>query len=98
MATEKAYYVYMLCNWNNTVLYIGVTGNLPKRLVEHRNKIHDGFSQKYNLSKLVYFEQSSDVIAAIGREKQLKKWRREKKNKLVETINPTWCDLSLDWE
>jgi putative endonuclease len=88
----------MLCNWNNTVLYIGVTGNLPKRLVEHRNKIHDGFSQKYNLSKLVYFEQSSDVIAAIGREKQLKKWRREKKNKLVETINPTWCDLSLDWE
>jgi putative endonuclease len=66
MATEKAYYVYMLCNWNNTELYIGVTGNLPKRLVQHRNKTHDGFSQKYNLSKLVYFEQSSDVIGSDG--------------------------------
>ncbi len=92
------YFVYMLTNWNGNVLYIGVTNNLQRRLYEHRNGMADGFTNKYNVHKLVYFETTSDVHAAIAREKQLKKWTRIKKNKLVETINPQWKDLSADWE
>ncbi len=92
------YFVYMLTNWNDNVLYIGVTNNLQRRLYEHRNGMADGFTKKYNVHKLVYFETTPDVKAAITREKQLKKWTRIKKNKLVETINPQWKDLSADWE
>ena len=92
------YFVYILANWDDSVLYIGVTGNLPRRLYEHRNGLVEGFTKKYNAHKLVYYENTSDVYSAISREKQLKKWRREKKNQLIETINPQWCDLSLDWE
>ena len=91
------YYVYILSNWNDSVVYIGVTSNLPKRLYEHRNGLADGFTKKYNVHKLVYFEQTSDVHSAISREKQLKKWSRTKKNLLIEHQNPTWHDLSLDW-
>jgi len=77
------YFVYILTNWDNSVMYIGVTGNLEKRLYEHRNNLVDGFTKKYNVHKLVYFESTSDVRSAIAREKQLKGWRREKKNALV---------------
>ena len=91
------YFVYILSNWNDSVVYIGVTSNLPKRLYEHRNGLADGFTKKYNVHKLVYFEQTSDVYSALSREKQLKNWGRSKKNFLIEQQNPTWRDLSLDW-
>ena len=91
------YFVYILSNWNDSVVYIGVTSNLPKRLYEHRSGLADGFTKKYNVHKLVYFEQTSDVYSALSREKQLKKWSRPKKNLLIEHQNPTWRDLSLDW-
>jgi len=91
------YFVYILTNWDNSVMYIGVTGNLEKRLYEHRNNLVDGFTKKYNVHKLVYFESTSDVRSAIAREKQLKGWRREKKNALVALENPTWEDLSKNW-
>ncbi len=94
---DKAYYVYLLTNWNNRVIYVGVTSNLERRVYEHKNKLHEGFTQKYNVNKLVYYESSCDVTAAIEREKQIKKWRREKKNRLVMQMNPNWEDLSLDW-
>ena len=73
------YFVYILSNWNDSVVYIGVTGNLPKRLYEHRNGLADGFTKKYNIHKLVDFEQTSDIYSALSREKQLKKWSRSKK-------------------
>ena len=92
------YFVYILSNWDDSVLYIGVTGNLPRRLYEHRNGLADGFTKKYNVHKLVYHENSNDVYSAISREKQLKKWSRKKKIELIERMNPEWADLSKDWE
>ena len=92
------YYVYILSNWCDSVLYIGVTSNLPKRLYEHKNHVVPGFTNKYNVEKLVYFETTSNVRAALEREEQLKKWRREKKNELISGANPTWCDLSQQWD
>jgi putative endonuclease len=90
----EQYFIYILTNWNNKVIYTGVTNNWVRRIYEHRNKLIDGFTKKYNLSKLVYFEQTNDIISAINREKEIKKWRREKKNKLVESMNPFWNDLA----
>jgi len=90
----KNYYVYMLTNWNNAVLYIGVTNNLERRLYEHRNKLIEGFTAKYNLTKLVYYEHCHDINAAIAREKQLKGWVRRKKDELIESMNPNWDELS----
>ena len=92
----KMYYVYMLTNWNNKVLYVGMTNNLKRRMYEHKNKIFDGFTKKYNVHKLVWYEWTEDVIGAISREKEIKKWRREKKNKLIEENNPMYKDLSND--
>ena len=92
------YFVYILSNWNDSVLYIGVTGNLPRRLYEHRNHLVDGFSSKYNTDKLVYFEETNDVYCAISREKQLKGWTRAKKNHLITKMNPEWKDLSANWD
>ena len=92
------FYVYILTNWNDEVMYIGMTNNLERRLYEHKNKLVDGFTKKYNVNKLVYYEHGNDVHAAIVREKEIKKWRREKKNNLVVTMNPTWKDLSPEWE
>ena len=94
MVFTKSYYVYLLTNWNNKVIYVGVTNDLNRRLYEHKNKIIQGFTQKYNLNKLVYFEETNDINAAITREKEIKKWRREKKDKLVNQLNPNWIDLS----
>ena len=91
------YFVYILANRDDSVLYIGVTGNLPRRLYEHRNGLVDGFTRKYNVHKLVYYEQTNDVYSAISREKQLKNWSRVKKNTLIQKANPQWLDLSLDW-
>ena len=91
------YFVYILSNWDDSVLYIGVTGNLPRRLYEHRSGLVDGFTKKYNVHKLVYYEQTNDVYSAISREKQLKNWSRIKKNTLIQKANPKWIDLSLGW-
>ena len=91
------YFVYILANWDDSVLYIGVTGNLERRLYEHKHSLVEGFTKKYNVHKLVYFECTSDVYSAISREKQLKKWSRTKKNQLIERMNPTWTDLSEEW-
>ena len=94
---NKTYYVYLITNWNNKVLYIGVTNNLERRLYEHKNKLIKGFTEKYNINKLVYFEQTNDIESAITREKEIKKWRREKKNSLIESTNKQWEDLSKQW-
>lgn len=91
------FFVYILSNWNDSVLYIGVTSNLPKRLYEHRNHLVLGFTSKYNVHKLVYYENTPDAYSAISREKQLKGWTRAKKNRLIESMNPEWKDLSANW-
>ena len=78
-------------------MYVGVTNNLERRIYEHKQKLVKGFTEKYNVDKLVYFEETNDVNTALAREKEIKKWRREKKNNLVQMINPEWKDLSEDW-
>jgi putative endonuclease len=75
-------------------MYVGVTGDLKRRIGEHRNKLVKGFTEKYNVNKLVYYEQTNDVITALAREKEIKKWRRQKKDNLVVSVNPQWQDLS----
>ena len=97
MPREHHYYVYLLTNKNNKVMYIGVTNNLERRVHEHKTKMVPGFTEKYNVNKLVYFEETHDVLGAIAREKEIKKWRREKKNNLVVAVNPEWKDLSDGW-
>ena len=92
---EKLFYVYILANWNYKVMYVGITSDLTKRLYEHKNKLIDGFTKKYNVFKLVYFETVEDVRSAIAREKEIKGWRRDKKERLVSENNPEWADLSL---
>ena len=88
------YYVYILASATNYTVYIGVTSDLVRRVYEHRNHLDpDSFTTKYDVHKLVYFEQTSDVRAALEREKQLKGWRRSKKNALIEALNPEWKDL-----
>jgi len=82
-----------MTNYSRT-LYIGVTNNLPRRIWEHKNKKIKGFTERYNIDKLVFYEQTNNIASAIEREKQLKKWRREKKIKLIEGFNPLWIDLS----
>ena len=94
MFRDRSYYVYLLTNWNNRVMYVGVTNNLTRRVYEHKHKMTKGFTEKYNLYRLVYFEETGDVESALSREKQIKQWRREKKNKLFSSINPDWNDLS----
>lgn len=90
---EKKGYVYILTNTNNTVLYTGVTSDLVKRVYEHKNKMVQGFTEKYNLHKLVYYEVFDDMMNAITREKQIKGWLRRKKIALIEKTNPNWTDL-----
>jgi len=87
------YYVYIMTNRSRT-LYTGVTNDLQRRVYEHKRKLVDGFTKKYNLSRLVYYETTNDVRSAIAREKQIKGWVRSKKIALVESMNPTWRDLS----
>lgn len=87
------YYVYMLTNKNNKVLYTGITNNLERRIYQHKNKLVKGFTERYNVNKLVYFDYTQDVNAAITKEKQIKGWTRKKKNELIESMNPNWEDL-----
>lgn len=90
---KSSSYIYIITNETNSVLYIGVTTDLPKRIYEHRNKLVDGFSAKYHLYKLIYFEVFDNIESALNREKQLKRWHREWKNNLISTNNPKWNDL-----
>ena len=94
MKGDGQYYVYILTNKYNTVLYVGVTNNLIRRIFEHRNKLVEGFTKKYNLVKLVYYEATDSIESAIKREKQLKNWHRDWKINLITQFNPDWEDLS----
>lgn len=89
------YYVYILTNKNDAVMYIGVTNDLQRRLYEHKNEQIEGFTKRYHVKKLVYFEEYADINDAISREKQLKHWKREKKNMLVKSTNPNMNDLGV---
>ena len=95
---SKQYYVYILTNFLGTTFYIGVTSDLERRLYEHKNELVKGFTSKYNLSKLVYFETTDSVYAAISREKQLKRWHRQWKINLIREMNPEFNDFSQNWE
>lgn len=90
---DKQGYIYIITNRHNSTLYIGVTSNLIKRIWEHKNKVVDGFSKKYNLDKLVYYEDCGNIESAISREKFLKGKKRDFKNSLIESINKDWIDL-----
>jgi putative endonuclease len=93
---SKQYYVYILTNKSGT-LYTGVTNNLVRRVFEHKNQKVDGFTKRYNLKYLVYYEVTDDVYAAIAREKQIKGWLRAKKLELINSMNPAWKDLSEEF-
>ena len=90
---EKLYCVYIMTNKKNTVLYTGITSNLNKRIYEHKENLVEGFTKKYNVHKLVYYEVFNDVEGAISREKQIKAGSRNKKIKLISSLNPEWKDL-----
>jgi putative endonuclease len=90
---QKQYYVYILASKRNGTLYTGMTSNLHKRIWQHKNKFIPGFTEKYKVTNLVYYEIHEDPVGAITREKQIKKWNRAWKMKLIETENPEWCDL-----
>ncbi len=93
---NKMFYVYILASKQNGTLYIGVTSDLRKRVYQHKNKILDGFSNKYEVDKLVYYEIYADSSSAITREKRLKRWRRKWKLRLIEEKNPMWKDLYIE--
>ena len=92
----RQYFVYILTNRTRR-LYVGVTNDLERRMYEHKNKLKPGFTSKYNLSWLAYYEHTDDVMSAMEREKEIKGWRRSKKLALIESLNPEWKDLTLDW-
>lgn len=92
----KSYFLYILGSRTET-LYIGTTNDLETRTLQHKQKIHAGFTEKYSVDRLLYYEETNDVKTALAREKQLKSWRRQKKIDLVEKNNPKWVDLSEDW-
>jgi putative endonuclease len=87
------YYVYIMSCLSNSTIYIGVTNDIKRRCYEHKNKLNEGFTKRYNIIKLVYFEQHTNILEAIKREKQLKKWNRAWKNNLIEKENSNWDDL-----
>ena len=89
----KTYFIYIMTNQNNKVLYVGVTSNLTKRVNEHRNGIFEGFTKKYNCKKLVWYRQTNDINSAIQEEKRIKKWKREFKENVINEMNPRWNDL-----
>jgi putative endonuclease len=94
--SEKSYFVYIMTNTSRT-LYTGVTNDLQRRVYEHKHKLVPGFTSRYNITELVYFEETKDVHAAIEREKEIKGWRRAKKSQLIASANPKWTDLSAKW-
>ena len=93
----KQYFVYIMASASGT-LYTGVTGDLERRVAEHKQKLIPGFTARYNITRLVYYESTPDVRSAIAREKQIKGWLRAKKVALIESVNPQWRDLSEDWD
>jgi putative endonuclease len=98
MLKNRRFFVYIMTNRPRShVLYTGVTGNLPRRVFEHKNKLVPGFTSRYNLTRLVYFEEFVYPDAAINREKEIKAWRRGKKIRLIESTNPHWHDLADAW-
>ena len=92
----REYYFYMMASYRGA-LYAGVTNDLTRRLYEHQQKVVEGFTKKYNVTKLVYYETTDSIEAAIEREKQVKGWLRRKKVALIETVNPYWEDLAKEW-
>ena len=96
MSGYAMYYVYVLVNKTNKVMYVGVTNDLQRRLYEHKNGLVEGFTKRYRIHKLVYYEGYSDVKEAIAREKQIKGFLRARKDALVEETNPTWADLAVE--
>ena len=98
LIARNQYYVYLLTNKHQTVLYAGVTNDLGRRMWEHKNRVVPGFTSRYNIDRLMYFEVFRDVTDAIAREKQIKGWTRAKKIALLESANPTWRDLSGEWD
>ena len=92
----KLYYVYIMTNHSKT-LYVGMTNDLRRRVWQHKQKLIDGFTRRYNITRLIYYEETPNVRAAIAREKQIKGWLRKKKIALVESVNPGWKDLSEEW-
>jgi putative endonuclease len=92
----RQYYVYIMTN-NSETLYVGISNNLERRVYEHKKHLINGFTKKYNITKLVYYEISNDILSAIAREKQIKGWRRSKKIDLIKQVNPEWNDLSEDF-
>ncbi len=95
--SERRFHVYIMSNQWNTVLYVGVSGNLEGRIRQHKSREQEGFTKRYYVDKLVYFEEYDNPTEAILREKQMKKYRREKKRALVNSVNPNWDDLAKDW-
>ena len=93
----KSYYVYILTNMKNGTLYVGITSNIARRIWLHKNKLYEGFTKTYNLTRLAYYTQIYDVREAIKYEKRLKRWRRQWKIELIEKHNPAWRDLSEDF-
>ncbi len=98
MNNSKLWYIYIMSNKHQGVIYVGVTDNLIERVKEHKLKIYpNSFTAKYNCNKLIYFEELGNGLEATNREKQLKKWKRNWKVNLIEDMNPTWMDISLNW-
>jgi putative endonuclease len=94
MRQDRQYFVYIMASQSGT-LYIGVTNDLARRVHEHKHGLHEGFSKKYGCTKLIYFEETTDIMSALEREKALKGWLRKKKEALIRTMNPGWIDLSV---
>ena len=92
----KTFYVYIMASRKNGTLYIGVTNNLAARVWQHKNDVNEGFTSKYQVHRLVWYEETPDISSAITREKQMKKWRRQWKIELIEDKNPNWDDLYED--
>ena len=92
----KKYYIYIMTSMSGT-LYTGITSDFEKRVYQHKHKLADGFTKRYNVDRLVYYEETTDIEVALEREKEIKTWRRSKKISLIESINPTWKDLAEDW-
>jgi putative endonuclease len=93
----KQFYVYIMSNRKNGTIYTGMTNDLERRVLEHKKKLYEGFTKRYNLTNLVYFEDTNTALSAIEREKQIKGWLRSKKVALIEAQNPEWNDLSHGW-
>ena len=93
---NETYYVYIMVSLTGT-LYTGMTNDLQRWVYQHKNKLVDGFTKKYNVTRLAYYEETTDVKVAIAREKQIKGWRRSKKIELIKSVNPKWEDLSEGW-